>query len=237
MASVVAAADSVGGRLRYLRELGLPTLFGAIVLLGSATLLLFVNVSALRANLGSIEHSQQVLMRIADLENGILGDELSVRGYALTGDPRFLAYQKNERAKCDAARAALTRLGAAEPEHAAEYRQVMQYVGWHMDAFGKLTQGENVSLVVSRAIVDPVIRANMKRTRNGLAALRKQEVQDLGDRQRLMANQISRAFALAIGIIVAAFVLGGVGVCGAAAVARPWAGEKRKAMKALYKDV
>lgn len=213
MVTRTAEQDTAGGRYRYLRELGLPTLFGAVVLLGSATLLLFANITALKANLRSMEHSQKVLTQIAELETGILGDELTVRGYALTGDPQFLYYQKRERGKANKAMAELLRLSADEPEHASEYQRVMQDVAWHGDAFQKLSgSGPDKSQVVARAIVDPTIRANMKKTRLGLAALRNQELQDLGDRQRQMTDQISRAFFLAVGIILAAFGLGGVGV-------------------------
>jgi len=213
MVTRTAEQDTAGGRYRYLRELGLPILFGAVVLLGSATLLLFANISALNANLRSMEHSQKVLTQIAELETGILGDELTVRGYALTGDARFLAFQKFERAKSDKAKAELLRLSSDEPEHLAEYQRVMRDVAWHEDTFSKLSgYGPDKSQVVAHAIVDPQVRANMKRTRLGLAALRNQEFKDLGDRQRQMTDQISRAFFLAVGIILLAFALGGVGI-------------------------
>jgi CHASE3 domain sensor protein len=197
----------------HLRDLGLPTIFGAIVLFVSATLLLGVNVSALRSNLKWMEHAQKTLMCMADIETGILGDELTVRGYALTGDKRFLRFQELERAKSLKAANDLTDLTAAEPEHAAQFRQVRRDFDRHMQIFGEL-RGKS-SEVVAKAIVDPAIRANMKRTRNGLAALRAAEMRDLGERQREMTAQISRAFLLAVGIIIAAFVLGGFGLVAA----------------------
>lgn len=201
------------GRQKHLRELGLPTLFGAVVLLCSATLLLFVNVAALRGSLDAIDHSQKVLNLIADLETGVLGDQLSVRGYALTGDARFLTYHETEKAKCEAARAELLQLTESEPRHASAYRAAMQNVLWHIETFAKLSgNGPERAAVVAKAIVDPVIRSKMRNTRNGLAALRKQEMGDVAERQRLMADQITRAFVLAAGIIVVAFVLGGIGV-------------------------
>ncbi len=197
----------------HLQDLGLPTIFGAIVLFVSATLLLGVNVSALRDNLKWMDHAQRILMEMADLETGILGDELTVRGYALTGDKRFLLFQKLERAKSQKAADELTRLTVAEPEHAAQFLVVRADFDRHMHIFGALTgKGQDV---VAKAIIDPAIRANMKRTRNGLAALRVAEVHDLGERQREMTVQISRAFLLAFGIIIAAFVLGGFGLVAA----------------------
>jgi CHASE3 domain sensor protein len=194
----------------HLRDLGLPTIFGAIVLFASATLLLGANVAALRDNLKWMEHAQKVLMCMADVETGVLGDELTVRGYALTGDERFLHFQKLERAKSLKAANELTALTATEPNHAEHFRKVRRDFDRHMQIFGELT-GKGPE-IVSKAIVDPQIRANMKRTRNGLAALRAEEVRDLGERQREMTTQISRAFLLAFAIVVAAFLLGGFGL-------------------------
>ncbi len=238
MASFAAAQDTASGRYKYLRELGLPTLFGAVVLLGSATLLLFANVSALRGSLRSIDHSQQVLMHLADLEAAILSNELTVRGYALTGDPRFIRFQKAELAKCEAAKAELLRLSADEPKRAAEYRQVMRQVAWHMGTFARLSgDGPDKAQIVARAIVDPTIRATMQKTRDGVADLRRQEVNDLGERQRLMTDQITRAFVLGAGIIIVAFVLGGIGVW-AARLQSPFGGPANnfRTAKALRKD-
>jgi len=100
-------------------------------------------------------------------------------------------------------------------------------VAWHMTFFGKLSgAGPDKAQSVASAIVDPVIRANMRKTRDGLAALRKQEMQDLGDRQRLMADQITRAFVVAAGLIVVAFVLGGIGVW-AARLPMPFRGDQK----------
>jgi len=233
MALAAAAPDS-SGRHNHLRELGLPTLFGAIVLLGSATLLLFANVSALRGNLRSIEHSQHVLLRLADLEAAMLSNEMTVRGYALTGDPRFIRYQKTELAKCEAARAELLRLSADEPQRAAEYQSVMQDVALNIATFAKLSgDGPDKAQIVARAIVDPATRAAMRKPRQGLIDLRTQEVHDLGERQRLMADQITRAFLLAAGIILVAFVLGGIGVW-AARLQSPFG--RPAGAKAPYRD-
>ena len=226
-----------GRQDRYLRELGLPTLFGAIVLLGSATLLLLANISALRSSLNAIEHTQGILVQLAELEAGILGDELTVRGYALTGDRRFVAFQAGERDKVRRAEAELIRLSASEGDMAGQYRRVFEAVDRHTEIFGRLTgYGPDRAAMVARAIVDPAVRANMAAARTGLAALRTAEVHRLGDRQRRMTNQITRAFALALGIIVAAFLLGGVGVWAARLQSpferRPRLGERFPASKA-----
>jgi CHASE3 domain. len=193
--------------------MGLPTLFGAIVLLGSAALLLFANVTALHSNMDAIRLSQKVLAQVANLETGIQGEELAIRGYALTGDGRFLDFQDYHRKQTEDALTVLQPLMASDPRRAAQYRQVSGSVKAHLEIFGKLRgNGPDRASVVAKAIVDPPLRRNMQDVREELSALRETEVNYLGSREGQMTNQITRAFELAIGIMVAAFVLGGLGV-------------------------
>jgi CHASE3 domain sensor protein len=210
---VTAIQYDTAAKRSHLRELGLPTLFGAAVLLVSATLLLGANVSALRGNLAWMDHSQQVLNQIDALETTILGDELSVRGYALTGDLRFRKFQQLERARSYNALAELQRLWKAEAYRNTAFRAVERDIERHLVTFGKLGEVRADSAqAVAHAIVDPDTRANMKRVRNGLAALRGAEMRDFAARQRVITNQLARAFLLSVGIILAAFLLGGIGV-------------------------
>jgi CHASE3 domain sensor protein len=193
--------------------MGLPTMFGAIVLLVSATLMLGANISALRANLVWLKHSQQVLSQVDILEAAMLSEELTVRGYALTGDQRFSRYQQDERGRCRAALAELSRLAAADERRAPEFAAVQRYNTEHLAVFGKFANiGPNHAAVVAAAIVDPAVRENMRRTRKSIEALRAAALNDLAERQRAITDQIGRAFFLGVGIIVAAFLLGGVGL-------------------------
>jgi CHASE3 domain sensor protein len=197
----------------HLRDMGLPSLFGAVVLLVSATLMLGANISALHSSLKWMEHSQQVLTRISELETGVLGAELTVRGYALTGDASFIRYQQTGRRRFQTVRADLERLMVWEPQRAAEFRRTMQDLTRHTQILDGLAGlGPGKSQVVARAIVDPAVRANVRSTRNGLAGLRAKELRDLAVRQREMTSQIFRAFFLAMGIIVAAFILAALGL-------------------------
>jgi CHASE3 domain sensor protein len=188
-------------------------MFGAIVLLVSATLLLSANISALRGSLARMDHSQKVLNTISELETGLLGEEMIVRGYALTGDASFLRMQAAGARNRDAARIELTRLMTAEPERAAQARRVMDDIARHVEIFGNLSgNGPDKAIVVARAIVDPGVRDNMRRVRTGLRQLRAAELNDLSAHQRDITGQLGRAFFLAIGIIITAFVLGGIGM-------------------------
>lgn len=213
MVSGTAAQAGAAERRGHLRDLGLPTMFGAIVLLVSATLLLGANISALRGSLARMDHSQKVLNTISELETGLLGEEMVVRGYALTGDASFLRMQalgaRNREAACNK----LTGLMAAEPQRAAEVNRVMQDIARHVEIFGNLSgYGPDKAAVVAHAIVDPGVRDNMRKVRSGLKQLRAAELDDLSAHQRAITGQLGRAFVLAIGIIITAFILGGIGM-------------------------
>ena len=196
-----------------LGELGLPALLGAAVLFFSAMMLLGVNISAMRGNLVWIEHAQKILMEISEAEAGVVGDELTVRSYALTGDPRFLRYQKIEREKLTTSLARLETLAAAEPDGVARMRKIHGYVLKHMDLYASITGlGPDKASVVAKVINDDARRQIMFTLRGALRDYRADEMRKLGDRQHSLTQQLSQAFILAIGIIVAAFVLGGIGL-------------------------
>jgi CHASE3 domain sensor protein len=188
-------------------------MFGAIVLLVSATLLLGANVSALRASLARMDHAQKVLNTISGLETGLLGEEMIVRGYALTGDASFLRMQKIGAQNRETAREELASLMASEPQRAAQVRQVMHDIARHVEIFGSLSgKGPDKAAEVARAIVDPGVRDNMRSVRRGLRQLRAAELDELSSHQRDITGQLGRAFSLAVGIIITAFVLGGIGM-------------------------
>ncbi len=82
-------------RRGQLRHAGSQMLAVAGALLAAGMLLLGVNVSTMRHNFAWVQQADDVLLQISDLQTGIYGVELSVRGYALTDDPRFLVYVQN----------------------------------------------------------------------------------------------------------------------------------------------
>jgi len=201
---------SARGRVR---GLGAPVLMGAAVLFASAVLLLGVNVAAMRSNLGWIEHTQRTLGAISAAEAGVVGIELTVRSYALTGDPRFLLFQRNERVKLETAMNELAGLAAADPQLAQRFGRIRQLVGGHLAVYARLTGlGPDRAREVGLAINDNTKRKVTSLARTALADLRLDEVQVLGERQAALTQQISRAFVLGVGIIVAAMVLGGLGL-------------------------
>lgn len=196
-----------------LRELGLPILFGAAVLLFSATMLLGVNISAMQSNVAWIQNIQQILLTISDAEAGVVGEQLTVRSYALTGDKRFLRFQTIERTKLDRAMNKLEALAAVEPGGRPRVHTIHQLVDQHTALWEGLRGfGPDRAALVGLAIQDQSKRRIMLGTRKALADYRADEVRSLGERQEQLTHQLSRAFVLGISIIIAAFLLGGVGL-------------------------
>lgn len=196
-----------------LREMGLPILFGAAVLLFSATMLLGVNIAAVRSNVAWIEHNQKILLRVSDAEAGVVGEQLTVRSYALTGDSRFLDYQTNERRNLANAMAAISLLAASDPADAARVGKLKEITDRHTALWESLRGiGPDRAGVLGRALVDKDLRRVMLGTRKELADYRADKLRSISERQSILTAQLSRAFLLAVGITIAAFLLCVAGV-------------------------
>jgi hypothetical protein len=107
----------------------------------------------------------------------------------------------------------LETLAAVEPGGRARVHQIHTLVEQHMALWASLRGiGPERAAVLGQAIEDAGKRKIMLGTRKALADYRADEVRSLGVRQEQLTHQLSRAFVLGIGIIIAAFLLGGVGV-------------------------
>jgi CHASE3 domain sensor protein len=200
-------------RQGYLRQIGTPTLIGSVVLLISALLLLGANVSALRNSFAWVQRTDDVLVQLSEVELRLVGNELTVRGFALTDDPVFLTYQKSEQDQMAAAMGKLTALIAEEPSQSNRFAVLRGLVDKRMAHFAYLTSlGPGHAQEVAMAIRDPGKRAVMRAARAQVIAMRNEELKLLANRQAAVAQQSTRAYQLAIGIVILAFVFGGLGL-------------------------
>ena len=197
----------------YLRQIGTPTLIGSIVLLISALLLLGANVSALRNSFAWVQRTDDVLVQLAAVETRLVANELTVRGYALTDDPIFLTYQKNEQGQMAMAIRKLAVLIADEPSQKNRFAALRSLVDKRMAHFARLTSlGPGHAQEVAVAIRDPQKRTVMRAARGQAITMRNEELKLLANRQAAVAEQSTRAYELAIGIVLLAFVFGGLGL-------------------------
>lgn len=196
----------------HLRQLGVPTLVAAVALLLSAIMLLSVNVSALRDSLSWVQRSDDVLMHLYDVNNDVIGNEMSSRGYALTDDPSFLRFQREEQRDLAVVMAELRPLVARDPSQSKRFEDMRKAIAERMHFFKRLTAlGPNHAKEVGEAISEPANRESMRRARLAVDAFRAGEVQLLAERQAVAARQATRTFMLAVGIVSLAFLLGGLG--------------------------
>ena len=195
-----------------MRQIGTPTLIGSVVLLISALLLLGANVSALRNSFAWVQRTDDVLVQLSEVETRLVATELTVRGYALTDDPVFLTYQKNEQQQMATAMRKLTVLIADEPLQKNRFAALRSLVDKRMTHFADLTSlGPGHAQEVAMAIRDPSKRAVMRAARAQVIAMRNEELKLLANRQAAAAEQSTRAYQLAIGIVVLAFVFAVLG--------------------------
>jgi CHASE3 domain sensor protein len=196
----------------YLRQIGTPTLIGSVVLLISALLLLGANVSALRNSFAWVQRTDDVLVQLSEVETRMVGNELTVRGYALTDDPIFLTYQKNEQEQMATAMKTLAVLIADEPSQKSRFAALRGLVDKRMTHFADLTSlGPGHAQDVAVAIRDPQKRTVMRAARGQVIAMRNEELKLLANRHAAAAEQSTRAYQLAIGIVVLAFVFAVLG--------------------------
>jgi CHASE3 domain sensor protein len=160
-----------------------------------------------------VQQADDVLLQIWGVESGITGDEMSVRGYALTDDPRFLAYQKNNRHRTTDSMRKLELLVANDTSESARLAGLRRITADHLNYFGALTRlGPGHARDVASAIVSKRCRSVMTEMRGQLSSYRSHELELLASRQVQAAQQASNTYVLAVGIVVAAFLLGGLGI-------------------------
>lgn len=195
-----------------LRQIGTPTLFAAVVLLLSSMMLLSANVSKLRDSFAWVQHSNSVLLQLADAEAKVVGVEMATRGYALTDDPAFLGRQKNERKSTAIAMDKLAALLGADTFRADRLTRLRGLITEREAHFAQLSGlGPGHAQDVAVAIRDPIKRGQMGDVHGLFQALRADELKVLAERQSAVARQAERTYGLAIGIVILAFAFSALG--------------------------
>jgi CHASE3 domain sensor protein len=197
----------------HLQLLGTPMLTGSVALLICGVLLLGMNVSALRQSFAWVQRSDDILIAVSDIKTHVVGNELTVRGYALTDDPIFLRYQKSELHALAENMGKLSRLMADDPTQQSRFVQLKAVVGRHTALFTHLTAlGPGRATDVAYAIIDKDNRTVMNNARAALDKLRAIELAILARRQQTTELEVSRTYAMTVGIVVLAFGLGVIGI-------------------------
>ena len=199
-------------RRGHLRPIGTPTLIAAAVLLICALLLLGANVSALSDSFAWVQRTDNALMALSDIELRVIGNELTLRGYALTDDPRFLLFHKNETKVMWAATYKLGEAIGDDPEQVARYRRLREVLNQRSNLLSRLFGlGPAHARDVAAAIVDAGYRNVLFIARQQIADFRAEELKLLAERQAATTLQAKRTYAIAVAIVFLAFLFGALG--------------------------
>jgi CHASE3 domain sensor protein len=196
-----------------LREVGLPMLLAAAVLLLSAMVLLGANISELRRTNTEVQRTNAALLDLAEINTLVMGIDMTVRGYALTDDPEFLVYETDNRARLHIAVDHFASLVKGEPEWAGRIAALRKLIAKHEALFLDLSAlGPGHAREVGAAIADPVKRQARYDVQNTLTGMRTDELTQLSALQEKTEGQIRRTNYLAFGIFFLAFFAGLFGV-------------------------
>ena len=195
-----------------LREVGLPMLIAAVVLFAAALAMLGANVSAVRASYRSVQRSNSILLELAEINTLVMGVDMTVRGYALTDNPKFLDYHADNRRRLGYAIENLASFVAVEPEQSVRMAELRALVAKHEAVFSQLSSlGPGHAKDVAAAISDPEKRKVRYAVQDLLKTIHNDEVKLLATRQQVAERQVSYTFNLAVGIIAFAFLAGMAG--------------------------
>ncbi len=184
-----------------------------MVLLLCGMVLLGSNVTRLRDSYAWVQRSNAILLQLAELDSKLVGVEMTVRGYALSDDPIFLKWQRDERGRTVVALNNLATLLGNDPMHADHVKRLRTLVGRRLALYAYLSAlGPGHARDVAAAIRDPGQAFGYGQCpRLCWSIVRAQELNLLNERQAMAAAQTVQGYKLAFGIVVLAFVLSAMG--------------------------
>lgn len=188
-----------------LRSVGTQILIMSSMLLAASLLLLWVNYDHLRNSLDNDKRTSDALQLIDRVEFKLVGVEMTLRGYALTGDPAFKKWGASEWHDLESAMLQLAIAMKREPEQTSRFFEMRDIVQRRLGLYAYLYSPEHTG-EVSKAIVDPATRDVMHRARQRLADLRKAQVDILVVRQAKTDYEVRQTLYLTTGIVLLAFV-------------------------------
>lgn len=196
-----------------LREIGVPALIVAGVLLLSIVSLLDTSFSALRANFAAVQLSNAVLLDLAEVNTQTIGVDFSVRGYALTNDAGFLTRLADRRVALRKAIDHLAHITSAEPGASARLAELRRRVARQEDIYDRLAAlGPGHAKEVGQAIVDPAKREVRFAVLRWLDSMRDAELKQLQDRRHEAERQVRHTYYVVFGVLVLSFIAGAIGL-------------------------
>jgi CHASE3 domain sensor protein len=186
-----------------LRSVGTQFMIMSAVLLAASILMLWVSYGHLQHSFEIDERTDEALLLIDEVEAKLVGVEMTVRGFALTGEPTFLQWGARDRRDLEADMVKLEASMALEPQQKPRFAEMRALVRQRLDLYAYLGGHKDE---VAHAIVDPKTRDVMHQARQRLAGLRKAQISLLAVRQAEMATRARSTLFLTTGIVIFAFL-------------------------------
>ena len=192
-----------------LREFGISALFAAVVLFVAAMVMLTKNVSQLQQSIAVAEQTHLIQKRIDDVNNLTNNVEMTVRGYALTGDARFLTRHQKTHNALLAAVNDLDGLTLREPALRAAFLGLREGVTKHESLYGTLIgKGPSEQVIVAEAISNPDKRRFREMITQQLSALERTEADLSASRNDAAEREIRQTNTTALAVAAFAFLCG-----------------------------
>ena len=195
-----------------LREFGVSALVAAVVLFVAAMAMLNQNVAQLRRSFTWVEQVYAVQKRFDAVNSRIVGVEMTVRGYALTGDPAFLLRHRKAHSNLVVLMRNLRDLAATETALQADFAELEKAVALHEALYDSLIgQGPQHQAVVAEAIANPAKRRFNERVVQALVRMEATEQRLWAERHAAAERDAQWTYAIALGIAGLAFLAGSLG--------------------------
>jgi CHASE3 domain sensor protein len=194
------------------RDLGLPALVASLVLFVSAMALLGANVSELRNGYARVQQTNNALVQIAMINADILRIEMTVRGYALSGDPHYLAWQKMSEDGVNKRVAVLAKMVADDPEERRDVATLNALLIEHrtyFQAMAKLATTDRDRVIAE--MVDYSKKVKRRPIETLLADMRDDETRRLAQQEQEGERRVVVGYRYAVGISAIALMLGALG--------------------------
>lgn len=196
----------------FFHELGIPALVASLVLFVCAMTLLGANVSELRAAYARVQQTNEALLQIATINTDMLRVEMVVRGYALSGDPVYLAWLKESRSHVGTRLRTLHAMVQDDAVLAQKSTRLQSLLNQHGDYFDHLAKRvvpEREAVIAE--IVDYGKKVKRRPIEDQFTALRNDLMRILADKQHETEARVVGAYRYAIGISTIALLLGAFG--------------------------
>jgi two-component system sensor kinase FixL len=189
-----------------------PLLLGiSLSLLVAAAIALTVNITRLRDSFAWVEHTNEVLRQIADIERALLTAESGERGYLLTGQNSYLESHNRAQAEMPGLLAALQKLISDNPAQTQRLTQLRPNVEARLADFkqaaelgpSRLNEALAILTTARSRQLTPQIEQGLEQLRQAETGLLEQRQAD-ADRVTVLITFFASALGL-LGLLSAAF--------------------------------